>query len=108
MNTAASSAALLIVLTLLAPAVSTQEASQGFLYGRVVTDDGATYEGRLRFGGDEEAFWGDYFNGVKRANPWAAHTQKRPIEIFGFQIPPWGPRTDLTRPLMTRFGDIAR
>jgi len=39
------------------PAAS--EAYESFLYGRLTTDDGATYEGRLRWGGDEEAFWGD-------------------------------------------------
>ncbi len=38
------------------------ETHQGFLYGRITTTDGDTYEGRLRWGGDEEAFWGDYFN----------------------------------------------
>ena len=26
--------------------------------------------GRLRWGG-EEAFWGNYFNGAKKENPWA-------------------------------------
>ena len=52
---------------------ATTEASQGFLYGRVTRDDDATYEGRLRFGGEEEAFWGHYFNGLKRENPWAMH-----------------------------------
>ena len=41
------------------------EASQGFLYGRVTKVDGAILEGRLRFGGNEEACWGDYFNGSK-------------------------------------------
>jgi hypothetical protein len=92
---------------------STAEASQGFLYGRVTTDGGATYEGRLRFGGDEEAFWGNYFNGVKRENPWATHAPSiqthRPIEIFGFEISSlWERQTDLSRPLMARFGDIAR
>ena len=44
---------------------STEEASQGFLYGLVTTDDGTTYQGRLRFGGDEEAFWGNYFMASK-------------------------------------------
>ncbi len=39
------------------------ENHQGFLYGRITPDDGATYEGRLRWGGDEEAFWGVFFNG---------------------------------------------
>src|SRR5262245_56803556 len=38
---------------------------QGFLYGRVTTVAGAVYLGRLRFGGGEEAFWTDYFNGSK-------------------------------------------
>ena len=45
------------------------ETHQGFLYGRITTTDGDTYEGRLRWGGDEEAFWGDYFNGSKDENP---------------------------------------
>ncbi|MGH7575910.1 MAG: hypothetical protein ACREM1_12405, partial [Longimicrobiales bacterium] len=37
---------------------STGKAHEGLLYGRVSTDDGVIYEGRLRFGGEEEAFWG--------------------------------------------------
>src|SRR5437868_7033586 len=48
------------------------ETDPGFLYGRITTVDGATYEGRLRWGGDQEAFWGDYFNGSKDKNPWLA------------------------------------
>jgi hypothetical protein len=96
-------------------AAATEEVHQGFLYGRVIGDDGATYEGRLRFGGDEEAFWGNYFNGFKDENPWATHapveqlTQKRrPIRIFGLEIPLWERQVELGRPLMARFGDIAR
>src|SRR5262245_52101600 len=76
------------------PAVATHPAAeppQGFLYGRITTVDGATYEGRLRWGkGDQEAFWGDYFNGFKVKNPWAAQVpperlpkERRPIEILG-------------------------
>lgn len=92
---------------------SMEEAGQGFLYGRVTTDDDATYQGRLRFGGDEEALWGNYFNGVKAENPWATHTplaqKHRPIEIFGFPISSlWERETHLRRQLMARFGDIAR
>ncbi|RPJ54382.1 MAG: hypothetical protein EHM23_29110 [Acidobacteria bacterium] len=92
-----------------------EEATQDFLHGRVTTDDGVTYEGRLRFGGDEEAFWGNYFNGVKDDNPWSGYvpperlTRKRPpIEIFGFEISRGERQIDLRRPLMARFGDIAR
>lgn len=91
------------------------EADQGFLYGRITTADGATYEGRLRWGkGNQEAFWGDYFNGAKDENPWLAHIpperrpmERRPIEIFGFEIGRER-QTDLERLFMARFGDIAR
>ena len=91
-----------------------EEAYQGFLYGRITTDDGATYEGRRRWGGGEEAFWGDYFNGFKDENPWVAHAppeqlmERRPIEIFGIEIAQRERQIDLGRPFMGRFGDIAR
>jgi hypothetical protein len=96
---------------------STEEASEGhegFLYGRITTNGGDTYEGRLRWGGDEEAFWGDYFNGFKDENPWVAHAplerlkERRQLEIFGFEIADWEREIDLGRPFMARFGDIAR
>ena len=84
------------------------------LYGRITTYDGTTYEGPLRWGGGEEAFWGHYFNGVKDENPWAIHTplgrtaEKRRPKVFGIELP-WGEgQTDLRRPFMARFGDIVR
>src|SRR5687767_8012471 len=81
----------------------------GFIYGRITDVDGATYEGRLRWGGDQEAFWGDYFEGTKPENPWAVHAPRdgSPVEIFGFAIG-GGERPNFGRPFMTRFGDIAR
>ncbi len=96
------------------PATAAEAVHQGFLYGRITTDDGATYEGRLRWGGDEEAFWGDYFNGFKDENPWVAHVppeqlnERRRIEIFGVEIASWERQINLGRPFMGRFGDIAR
>jgi hypothetical protein len=98
---------------LLAPAA--KDAHQDFLYGRITTQGGATYEGRLRWGGDQESFWGDYFNGFKAENPWVAHApagrlprERRPIEIFGVEIGHRKRRSDLGRYFMARFGDIAR
>jgi hypothetical protein len=98
-----------------ASSMAVQDANQGFLYGRVTTADGAAYLGRLRFGRDEEAFWGDYFNGVKAENPWVTHTpaarlaeERRPIKIFGFEIPLGDRQSEVSRPFMARFGDIAR
>lgn len=93
------------------------ETYQGFLYGRITTVDGATYEGRLRWGkeGGQEAFWGDTFNGSKHENPWAAHVpperlpkERRPIEILGIKIADREHPMDLKRLFMARFGDIAR
>jgi hypothetical protein len=81
------------------------ETPGGFLYGRITTAGGVTYEGRLRWGGDEEAFWGDYFNGFKVGNPWASQvpperlpTEARPIEIFGMEIARRERPIDLGRP----------
>jgi hypothetical protein len=90
------------------------EAHQGFIFGRVTTDNGAIFEGRLRFGGDEEAFWGDYFNGLKSENPWVAQAppeqlrERRPLKIFGVEVFQWEREVDLARQFMARFGDIAR
>lgn len=91
------------------------EASKSFIYGRVTTHDGTTYEGRIRFGGDEEAFWDHYLNGYKDENPWAALVpperlakERDPIEIFGFEIRLKARPVDLGRHFMVRFGDVKR
>jgi hypothetical protein len=94
---------------------SAAETHQGFLYGRITTVDGATYQGRLRWGGGQEAFWSDYFNGVKHENPWLAHVpperlprERRPIEILGIEIAHKESPIVVSRPLLARFGEIAR
>ena len=89
-------------------------AHQGFLYARVTTIGGVVHQGRLRWGGDEELFWSDYFNGYKKENPWArfippeALTETRPVEILGFRIAEREEEVQLGRPFMTAFGDIER
>lgn len=91
-----------------------EEAHPSFLHGRITTVDGERYEGRIRFGGDEEAFWGDYFNGFKDGNPWADHAPagsvpgRYTVSFLGFEFGnPWA-GSDLRRQLMVRFGDIAK
>ncbi|HET9300363.1 MAG TPA: hypothetical protein VFO11_10490, partial [Candidatus Polarisedimenticolaceae bacterium] len=78
--------------SVIAPAAETST-HPSFLYGRVTTKNGATHEGRLRFGGDEEAFWGDYFNGVKDANPWASlvppeqlPVERHSVTVLGIEL----------------------
>lgn len=94
-----------------APALTPSNAGthEGLLYGRITTDDGAIYEGRLRWGGDEEALWGNYFNGFKGDNPWVAYAppEHRSIGAFGIEIAGWESRRVVGRPFMVRFGDIA-
>lgn len=92
-----------------------EQTDEGFIHGRIVAVGGATYEGRLRWGGGEEAAWGDFFNGVKDENPWVAHVpleqiprERRPLEVFGFEIAGRERPVDFGRPFMARFGDIAR
>jgi hypothetical protein len=93
--------------------VAVADAHPSFLHGRITTVDGAAYEGRLRFGGNQEAFWGDYFNGTRKGNPWAdqvpedAFEARNGIEVLGLRIG-WGRRADLDRQFMARFGDISR
>jgi hypothetical protein len=95
------------------PPTASAEAHPSLLYGRVTTRKGDTYKGRLRWGGGEEAFWGDYFNGFKDENPWVAHVpperlkEQRPIKIIGFEFNR-EQQIDVGRPFMGRFGDIAR
>lgn len=94
------------------PAPGTQP---GFLYGRITTVDGATFEGRLRWGVEQEAFWSDYFNGAKPENPWGLQVPpermpivRRPIKVFGVEFVNRESPIDLGRLFMARFGDIAR
>jgi hypothetical protein len=88
---------------------------EGFIHGRIITVDGAHYEGRLRWGGTQEAFWGDYFNGSKHGNTWLAQVppearpkKNDPLEIFGIKLADRVTPIEVRRPLMARFGDIAR
>lgn len=92
-----------------------EPAHPSFLYGRIATVDGVTYEGRLRWGDGEEAFWGDYFNGAKKQNPWVSYIpperlpkERHPFAIFGLEIAHRERPIDLARLFMERFGDIAR
>lgn len=80
-----------------APGATLTARSEGdvreFLHGRVTTHGGTTDRGRLRWGGDEEASWSDHADGFQDANPWAGSvppgrlpTERRSLEIFGFEI----------------------
>ena len=113
-STTALACAFLISCGLAAPAAAAD--TDGFLYGRVTTRDGNTYEGRLRWD-DEEAFWGDFFNSSKEDNQWVDQAprrererRRRSIEVFGVEIGSVHGWDDISegRQFVARFGDIAR
>ncbi|MDA8019234.1 MAG: hypothetical protein MPN21_17475 [Thermoanaerobaculia bacterium] len=85
--------------------------TEGFLYGEVETRSGNTYKGRLRWG-DEEAFWGDFFNSSKDERPWAEEAPRRfrgrreAIEIFGVEIGSRWEDWDGGRQFIAPFGAI--
>lgn len=86
-------------------------ANRELLYGRITDTQGGVYLGRLRFGGNEEASWSDYFNGVRKGNPWVRYVQPtthRSLKVFGLEIFSWEEDLNLRRPFMARFGDIQR
>jgi len=97
------------------PTTSSAENSQGFLYGRIDTVDGATFEGRLRWGGGEEAFWDDAFNGTRKENPWLAQVppaerpiESDPLEVFGVVLARRERPSEVKRPFVAPFGAISR
>lgn len=47
--------------------ISASAQNEGFIYGKVTTEDGDVYEGPLRWG-KEEVYWTDMFNASKREN----------------------------------------
>jgi len=94
---------------------SAAPAHESFLYGRITTIDGVRLEGRLRWGGGEEAFWGDYFNGVRIKNSWGASVaperlprEQDPLVVFGKELFSRDRPMELSRLFLARFGDIAR
>ena len=75
------------------PSTSAADVQRGFIYGRITDVDGPTYEGRLRWGRNQEAFWGDFFNSSKEDNPWVdeaprfgQHRPRHNVELFGIQL----------------------
>lgn len=97
------------------PADAGKAAHPSLLYGRVTMSGGAVYEGRLRFGGDQEAFWGDAFNGQRADNLWVRHVPPsrlrrttHPVSILGVEVAEDEDEVPLTRPMMARLGDLAR
>ncbi len=57
---------LAIQLTILPKPVQAQD--EGFIYGKITTEDGDVYQGAIRWG-KEEVYWTDMFNASKTDNP---------------------------------------
>jgi hypothetical protein len=110
-------AVLLMTLPLAAHIVQDPADTQGFIYGRVVTESGTEYEGFLRWG-TKDAFWDDLFNTSKVDLPYLDYLDdeeydrmnrrnRRRISIFGLEISVEGDFSS-SRQFRSRFGDIER
>jgi hypothetical protein len=85
----------------------------GYIYGRIATVDGDTYQGELRWG-TEESFWDDIFNASKVENEYLDQLDDKTLDRLRMRH--WGNwdflfgnRTqDLTHLFAIRFGDLKR
>lgn len=59
--------------------IAAEAQDEGFIYGRVTTEDGDTYEGPLRWG-KEEVYWTDMFNASKKENKNLDYLTNREID----------------------------
>ena len=111
-------ALILILAALVLPGIAVAEGasdSQGFIYGKVTMRSDTVYEGRLRWNGDEEAFWDDLFNGEKEERPYLDDIPERErrrdrregIRILGIRISSSG-FYSRGRSFVARFGDIQK
>jgi hypothetical protein len=110
-------AVLLMTLPLAAHIAQDRQDTQGFIYGRVVTESGTEYQGFLRWG-TQEAFWDDLFHSTKVDLPYIDYLDddeydrvnrrnRRRISIFGLDINIEGDFSS-SRQFTSRFGDMER
>lgn len=104
---------LLLASTLVGTVPAEAGEADGFLYGRILTTAGDSYEGLLRWG-TEESFWDDLFQSAKQELPAFDHVPKSDrkerkgrIEMFGFKME-WNDDKGGSRQFATRFGDIEK
>src|SRR5580765_2658368 len=103
-NSIAALAALVVLAT---PALASDE---GYIYGKVVTTGGESYEGEIRWG-TEESFWDDMFNADKASNDNLDYVSRRDLDHVRSRH--WETLLgigdmDLTHLLAVRFGDLKR
>jgi hypothetical protein len=103
-NSIAALAALVVLAT---PALASDE---GYIYGKVVTTGGESYEGEIRWG-TEESFWDDMFNADKASNDnldYVSHRDLDHVRARHWETLLGIGDLDLTHLLAVRFGDLKR
>ena len=65
-----------------------QAQDEGFIYGKVFTEDGKTYQGPIRWG-KEEIYWSDLFNAAKERNENLTHLSDRDREKLDDENMTW-------------------
>ena len=80
---------LAIQLSILPQQVQAQD--EGFIYGKVTTEDGDVYQGAIRWG-KEEVYWTDMFNARKTENPNLDYLSRRDIDDLRYGNREWDDR----------------
>lgn len=96
-------------------AFTIQAQDEGFIYGKITTIDGETYQGQIRWG-KEEAYWTDLFNGTKEDNEnyrYLSRSERDDLRDRGRRNWNWNWSSrssrdyEVTHEFQARFGDIA-
>lgn len=106
-----------IFLLLFPTLVSFSQNDEGFIFGKITTDDNNEYIGQIRWN-DEEAFWFDHFNSTKLGNEFVEYlpkearerTEKGSITINNWKIITTSHQytSNHNHLFVCRFGDIAK
>ena len=113
MRTLTAMGALVLSAAVLSATAAPAADSKGFIYGKVTTRSGGTYQGILRWGG-EEAFWDDHFNSLKDERKYMDYQprdergRREPIRLFGIRIGVRWDDYDPSKVFSCRFADIDR
>lgn len=109
----------LLILFTLGSSFFLNAQDEGFIYGKITTIDGDTYQGQMRWGDRGEGFWTDHFNGNKEDNENYRYLSRRDREDLrdkqrdrngwnSFSIS-WGREEwETTHEFRTEFGNISK
>ncbi len=81
----------LCIVLVIYPREIQSRTTEGFIYGKVYTISGESFEGQIRWG-KEEAYWFDFFNATKEENSFLRYLDRDEIDDLEKRNDEWGGR----------------